>query len=116
MSVVAFKDGKNWPLTQQFTSVTNTTYTMAAQNTDYTILSANYNRKYLQISNTTSADIVYLAFGTAATVNQGVRLGVATSQYSTFTMDRDSIYVGAIHAIYGTAGPNVIVSIIEGVG
>lgn len=121
VSVLAFRDGKTWPLVQQQVGITNTKYILVNGNTDYTIVPANYSRKYIQITNNNgppdSPQQVYLAFGIAATLHQGIRLGSYNTEYYTYMMDRESIYTGEIHAkVTGSAGVNVTVSILEASG
>ena len=82
----------------RFSSATNSS--IAVTSTSITVLSAGGGgRQYAKITND-SAYVVYLALGSTATANSGIRLSASGGTYE---IDSTNLYVGTIKAIYTTS-------------
>jgi hypothetical protein len=110
--IVAFRDGKTWPLVQQQVTVANVNAVVGAVSA--AIVPANYNRKFLQITNNDVAQYVYLGFGAPAVLHFGIRLGPYNTEYYIYVMDRESIFSGEVRAI--ATAPGTVVTILEASG
>ncbi len=62
-------------------------------------LAANANRRYAILVNDSDTTI-YLGLGTAAVLNQGVRLNANGGSYE-MSWELGNLYIGAIYAIHG---------------
>lgn len=71
------------------------------------VLAANERRLYAEIVNT-SSNGVYLGFGVAAVVGQGVY--IAPNGYS-FVIDSTFMWRGTVTAIAAVAGPSVLTTL-----
>lgn len=87
-------------------SPTNTAKTVT--NASSQLLAANAGRKYLLIQNKDSAGTIYVSFGAAATVANGIKI----SPGGFWEWDK-AIPVNAVHAI-GDAANNPNVAVVEG--
>ena len=112
MSVSAYKDGKSWPLTQQLASAGKTNVQVSNGAGGSTLLAANYNRKWVRMTNIDAAAYVYLSFGSGSTpvAHQGIMLTPIGGINPTFEMDRELIFVGVIKAISTVLNSQVSIS------
>jgi len=75
------------------------------------ILAVNPNRKYALITND-GDNVVYLAFGSAAEMNKGVRMP-EKSKNGQFEITWNNLIVGAVYGIHGGSGTNRVL-VVEG--
>jgi len=92
------------PLAWQTLTVTDTKVTVGAAST--LVVAANPRRTDLVLVND-SDEVIYLARGNAAVMNQGIRLNAAGGSYE---INCDNIYLGAIYAICTSGSKNLTVS------
>lgn len=73
------------------------------------VLAANTSRKYAVIGND-SDTIIYLALGTNAVINQGIRLPIGGS----YEISWLNLYRGAINGIHSVGGASKVATVLEG--
>ena len=85
------------------------THTAPVVTTDSgTVLAANASRKYALLINDSDA-VIYLALGTAAALNQGIRLNANGGSYE-MSAAGGNLYTGAVYAIHGSTGDKVVLA------
>lgn len=88
-----------------FTTATNSKVTVAATTTE--VLEADDKRVFARISND-SDEVIYLALGADAVLNQGIRLEVNGH----FEINSTNLYTGVINAI--CASGSKVLSVVNG--
>ena len=102
------KDGKNWPLQQELSAVSN--ITVAVTNpADCQLLPANPNRKFLIVMNDepVAGRDIFLAFGVTAELFKGIQLVNAGGKY---LMTRENLFTGEIRAIAVVNGTAAVIA------
>ena len=87
-----------YPMVDPLTTVTNSATTVG--NTTTEVMDEDLDRKWAVFIND-SDEVIYLAFGADAVLNQGLRLNAAGG---TFEMTTFNCYQGAINAICTSGG------------
>ena len=83
-------------------TITRTLVGVASTN----VLAANANRIFAELVND-SDNVIYLALGTPAVMNRGIRLNANGGE---FEIGLTNLYTGAVTAIAGVAASNLTVS------
>jgi hypothetical protein len=88
-------------ISQAYTTPAHTVF--GVTNASQIALAANASRKYAVLQNDSDTDI-YIALGTAAVMNRGIKLNAGGGSYEIRSAD-GSLYKGDVYAICSVAGP-----------